>query len=399
MAWRKRLRKASFRNIRFNLTDSESSFGRRTANHEFPNRDEPYSEDLGRKAREFSFEAFINGFEYDRQRDKLIDACEMRGPGKLVHPYYGNRQVVCTGCEVRESATEGGVARFRLSFREAGTLIFPVSSVKPSGVLSSLGTEGAIQAQNDFSKKLEIGNKPQWVIDQAQTGVTEISNALERSTNFITRNADAVADLAASINDLKDDIDGLIQAPATLAARVSNSFALLKDAVFSPRESLAAYKSMFSFTSSNLKSDRTTASRQASNGNVDVVNNFARRLAVVNAVQVAPLATYTSVEDANAELQDLFDAINSQMNFTGVPDDFYQLLHQLKYELKAAIPPATQKLPSIINLKVPATTNSILMSYSLYGDLEKESEIVTRNDLKYPGFIQGGEIVKVLSDV
>lgn len=396
--WRKTLRTPSFRGVRFNLSDTESQFGRRIAEHEFPKRDEPYSEDLGRKARTFSFEAYINGFEYFRQRDKLIAACEKSGPGKLVHPYLGTKNVVCTECTVRESAREGGMATFRLAFREAGSPTFPAGNTQPKGILGLLGLDLADKAVQDFTDNINIADKPQWVVDQVAGAVEETAEALETSTSFITRNADAVADLAFSIKDLRADLNGLLAAPATLADRLKNSFSLLKDSITDGRESFTAYKSMFGFSSGELKGTRNTPLRLISNNNISAVENYTRRLAIANAAQTVSDISYTSVEDAEDQRQAIFDAIDDQQNVENVSDDIYQSLQQLRAELKKAMPPADQQIPDVITVTPLATTNSILLAYDLYEALDKEQDIVDRNKIRHPGFIPGGDELKVLFD-
>ena len=53
------LRQASFRGAQFEVDDVDASGGRRLVKHEYPLRDVPYAEDMGRKAREYSVKAFI----------------------------------------------------------------------------------------------------------------------------------------------------------------------------------------------------------------------------------------------------------------------------------------------------------------------------------------------------
>ena len=51
---------------------------------------------------------------------RLIDACDMAGPGELVHPYLGVRQVYCLACDVSERTDEGRMARVSLTFVDGG---------------------------------------------------------------------------------------------------------------------------------------------------------------------------------------------------------------------------------------------------------------------------------------
>lgn len=126
MRWREQLRPAGFRGAAFEVAaHSADAAGRRVQVHEYPGRDRPYPEDLGRKTAEFTVEAYVVGPDYMAARDRLIAACTAAGPGLLEHPYLGRLNVVCTGCRLIERADEGGIARLTLSFVEAGENRFP----------------------------------------------------------------------------------------------------------------------------------------------------------------------------------------------------------------------------------------------------------------------------------
>ena len=61
-----------------------------------------------------------------QERDALIEALEAYGPGELIHPKYGMLNVVVVGrVSIRESHSEGGIARFAITFAEAGENTFP----------------------------------------------------------------------------------------------------------------------------------------------------------------------------------------------------------------------------------------------------------------------------------
>ncbi|WP_407529439.1 DNA circularization N-terminal domain-containing protein [Methylobacterium oryzisoli] len=92
MSWRDSLRPASFRGVVFQIQASTKGGGRRGITHEFPKRDEPLDEDLGRRARRRTVTAYLIGDDYDAQADELEEALEQEGPGLLVHPTMGQMQ-------------------------------------------------------------------------------------------------------------------------------------------------------------------------------------------------------------------------------------------------------------------------------------------------------------------
>lgn len=123
--WKSRLQPASFRGVPFSVESDEGTFGRRVQTHEYPNRDKPYTEDLGRATRRFTISAYLIGDDYIDQRDRLIAAVDTPGPGTLVHPNYGE-MAICVDGEVRvsHSNNEGRMCRISFSFVEAGNFRF-----------------------------------------------------------------------------------------------------------------------------------------------------------------------------------------------------------------------------------------------------------------------------------
>lgn len=103
MSWRDGFSaRGSFKGAKFYVQDSELEVGRRVQLHEYPLRDTPYAEDLGRKARKLQFEAYCIGSDYNVARDALIAKVEEGGGGVLVHPYHGWLTVTVTSFRVRE---------------------------------------------------------------------------------------------------------------------------------------------------------------------------------------------------------------------------------------------------------------------------------------------------------
>jgi prophage DNA circulation protein len=119
--WIERLRPASFRGAEFHIEIGGRAGGRRTVLHEYPKRDEPYAEDMGRRGRRFGITAYVIGPDYTDFRDALIAAMETEGSGLLVHPTMGEFLVNPENFNCQERRTNGGMAEFELSFVEAGS--------------------------------------------------------------------------------------------------------------------------------------------------------------------------------------------------------------------------------------------------------------------------------------
>lgn len=119
--WRLALQPASFRGALFHIDVHARSSGRRPAIHEFPKRDIPYTEDMGKKIKVWHVTGYLIGPDYEDQRDNLIAALEAAGPGSLVHPTYPDAdQVICGPYSATEYREKGGWVAFEMTFFDAG---------------------------------------------------------------------------------------------------------------------------------------------------------------------------------------------------------------------------------------------------------------------------------------
>ena len=135
---------ASFRGVPFGVFADEIGGGRRVAVHQYPGREEPWAEDIGRGARSFRFRGFIvdgdiafAGGPIQLQRALLIAALEKAGPGLLVHPTLGPIQVSVPRFSVGADLGAGRLSTVDLEFVEAGKRTYPSLLTKSSGLLTA----------------------------------------------------------------------------------------------------------------------------------------------------------------------------------------------------------------------------------------------------------------------
>jgi prophage DNA circulation protein len=132
VAWRAALMTASFRGALFHVETSSVENGRRIVVHEFPKKDIPYPEDMGRRARQFTVRGYcitypvdtsvpLYSTDYRTARDLLISQLETGGPGMLQLPTIVSPfMVVCQQYRMTEEERLGGYCVFDMSFVEYG---------------------------------------------------------------------------------------------------------------------------------------------------------------------------------------------------------------------------------------------------------------------------------------
>ncbi|GJE45370.1 DNA circularization N-terminal domain-containing protein [Methylobacterium soli] len=136
--WRDRLRPASFRGVEFHIEESARAGGRRSFLHEFPKRDLPYAEDMGRKGEGFTITGYLVGPDFLFARDELIEALHAEGPGLLILPTAGEFDVQPGPYSAVERRERGGFVEISMNFLEAGAAsAFTVTASTQSQVNSA----------------------------------------------------------------------------------------------------------------------------------------------------------------------------------------------------------------------------------------------------------------------
>jgi hypothetical protein len=136
------MKTASFKGVPFFVEQRGRSCGRRIVLHQYPKRDLPYGEDMGREVIRYQIIGYLvqsafdrsNLFgsdqplkDYDVARDLLTQALDEEGPGRLVDPYNPDMRYIgydflfhCERYQLTEVRERGGYCQFDMLFTEAG---------------------------------------------------------------------------------------------------------------------------------------------------------------------------------------------------------------------------------------------------------------------------------------
>lgn len=411
MTWRDRYQAASFRGVPFKVKRSDAEFGRRTVIFEYPQRDEPYPEDLGRKARKFGFDAFVIGGDYDRDRDALIEALETAGPGLLVHPYYGRRTaVLASPARVSESpADEGGIARFSLEFVEAGDNVEPTARADTPAAVEAAADDAREALADDFAGTYSVDGLPQF----AELGALDVAKdavaAMQEARAAIVPDLSFLTDYMAAAGGVMSSLSNLIRGPADLANQMLGLVAGLRGMARGPLDSLAALRKLFGF--GTVASPRpalraialTTATRIVQASNQAALTNLVRRAAVVEAAQASSAVTFESYDQAVTIRDELVAQLDAEVEGVGgeVSEPVYQALTALRVAVVQDITARGADLARVESATLQATLPALVVAYRLYGDANYETEIIVRNRsvVRHPGFVPGGVPLELLGGI
>lgn len=415
MAWRDNYRAASFRGVGFFVATADSSHGRRQAVHETAQRDIPYTEDLGRKSREFGITGYLLGQEYDVAREELIKACEQAGPGVLVHPYRGELTVVCRGLTVSETSEEGGKCTLTMTFLEAGEASYPSAKVDSVNAISEKAGEVTDAGKANFVSDFLTKGYPSFVAEAATAQIKGLSDFLSSPEFIVSSDIQAVSDYYDKVKSIGSDAFDLIQTPFQFADQVVDAISSIRSAfggsAFGMLTSL--YKQYFS--SSDSGTNAKTPSRQQVVKNTNAVAALVRQTAISQAAVAAVVTQttedvsnggtkttseptkYDSYEAAITVRTELADSLDEESETTN-NDLVYVAVTDLRTAVVQAVPDPEQDLPRLATFAPRQTLPSLVVAYQLYGDASRAEDIVTRNDPRRPGFLTGGQQLEVLAN-
>lgn len=389
-AWRRSLRPASFRGVGFKVDTSDQDTGRRAVTHEFPGRDVPYTEDLGRKARTYGVEGYVLGPDYMPARDALLAACEAEGPGRLVTPWSGEVLVVCTGCRLRESKTDGGMATFSLTFSEAGEAASPSGTAKPGALASSRADSALDSSDGALDRDLALDGQPEPVLRDTLGTIQHVANGVRKIRSIVADPQGWAMHLAL--------IDGM--SVAQLASAVPSD---LMRPMFADGDSLSAS----AYTSRSREMLTLAASapavsvpegagtmRTTSAKNAQAIADYQRRAATAEAARSAALSTPASRADAATLRDGVTDAVDSVLD--GATDDgVYSSFTDLQIATVKALAESAGSAPDVVTVRQSTVAPSLVVAHRTVADRaapEVETEILARNRVRHPGFVPPGKL-------
>lgn len=395
-AWLNKFRQASFRGVKFFIEGHDLAGGRRGVQHEYAQRDKPFTEDTGRKGRKFDIEAYVIGDNYFPARDALLKAVEQEGPGELIHPYLGRQIVNCFDFRLKETKSQMGMAIFTLSFVESGQVEFPSAADDTAFLIQNAAELNIANLQTAFVNKFTVDNKPQFLKDDVIAKINSYTTQIKSiSEGLSSKKAEVIAELAFAIENFSASAVDLIEKPAELAKQYADSLRLLRNSADSVDEVFAAINKFFGFGDDDSEIEITTPNRDQQQDNRDAVNDLIIGIAISEAATAAQEIQFTSLNDANGIRDQITDKIDTQSeNLTD--DNLFQSMQDLRANTVLGVPSPEQNLAFIASIKLNKSLPSLVLSYDLYESLDLEQDIVDRNKVANPAFVPGGVNIEVL---
>ncbi|MDH4449210.1 MAG: DNA circularization N-terminal domain-containing protein [Rhodoferax sp.] len=388
---------ASFRGVFFHTVVSELRVGRRNVVNEFPQRDDPSVDDLGRKARRVVVDAYVLGQDHFAQRDKLVEAFEAKGSGELIHPRFGVLNVALDGdASLKEEADKGGMTRITATFVVDGKTVFPAARTSTVSLLEAATNAADEASEAHFAEAYSVAG-PSVLASEAIASMNKSVAGLLATARLVS-SVEGLADIVRQTTLLSSNIASLIRTPVLLSQSLRS---LLATTVQNVNRPLLAFTELQTLFEGNRRTSATSATNSTSTSTstrARVLVNEAecaalhRRLALTNRARILAVAiSNTDVVQTGDQATALRDA----------------LLHHLDVELEDYDPPAevvaalsdvraamvrdmalrSEYLLQRSTYTPAAVLPALVLAHRIYQDANRADELVDRNDVRNPAFM------------
>ena|SRR5690625_3259094 len=386
MTWRARIGdQGSFRGASFYVDSDDTTLGRRTVTHEYPLRDQPYTEDLGRQAREYRLTAYVLGPDYDRARDALMSALDQPGPGTLVHPYLGRMQVVVTRAHKRETTREGGMARFTLTFTQAGPAAQPAVTADTSRQTRDAADAATDAAQSHLSESVSWLGQTEALLGESRDRLADALAPLDRARGV---NAGTAGTLA-----------GAIRTPANFAAQLTGAFSGLRTTAL---QAIGVYETLFDAVVGSDPPSVPTPSRLQQQRNEQTYQHYIRAQAAISSAHAISQTDFASADQALATGGEVTHALDRSMRTldatTDTGDRLYHALAALHAQTSEDVRIRAAKLPRLAYTELHGPMPALVAAHHIYGDARRADALADRNHVPNPNFMPQGVTLEYLDD-
>jgi prophage DNA circulation protein len=403
--WASTLRRASYRGAAFFVESDSVETGRRLVVHEFPHKDAPYVEDMGRRANTIDVTAYVATEDVEGPSGKLFNACHSGGPAQLNLP-TDRMQAHCESCSREYSKDRLGYIAFRLRFIRHGAGAAPFAALGSSRAITFEAAGLVTMIGDAFTRQFKTIDEPGFVIDSA----IEQVRALAVDFTAAVRTSMIAADLAAPVLLLSEQL--YQQAPElTVFGAVGDTFGerqylataqtqldtSLVPSVFGLFE--AAREAMAPEAAAGFFVDWLAWAFETRTGPTPSMVRLAKNTAIVNTVvRMSAAAAYVTAivgreytdpriarqarADVAEYLGDLLEGMRGYDSYEAVKE-----IYKLRGDVAEHLTTLIANMAPVLVVGAPRRMPALWWANRLYGDATRADEIVKRNGIKHASFM------------
>lgn len=400
MTWQTELKQASFRGIPFFVQSGDMPFGRRKVSHEYPFRDTNFSEDIGKKARAFSINAYVMGDDYLDQMDRLVSAIEdNKEAGTLILPTMGSMLVNPGPCRRMFDNQTGGLEYLELNFEQAGQRIYPEAGLTSASKVkqTAQSTREALVAV--FSGAFNARSKVQYIPDDAAMVNTSFIETVQGLLQGATPTSLGMGNITAALQPLIANGPEYLQTAATWAGQVQGVITSIRDGFANPHQAYNVNRGLIGFGGGFTPVVQLTSNRVTQKTNRDAQTSLVRSQALTAMAESASDIAFPSYNDAVAVRDRLAAAIEAEILTLGDTDydNAIIALDAIRADMVSDITARSATLRRVKTIQRNETMPAVVLAYELFGNTEQEADIIARNKIIRPNSVPAGRPIEVLA--
>lgn len=397
MAYVSNLRPASFRGVSFDVQKTVLSVGRRVQVFEYPQRDVPFVEDLGKSARTITVTVMTTGVDYISRMKKVIAALEKEGSGRYVDPWLGAMNVTPKAAS-SPTFSSTHVASITITFVESGEYKFPNALIDTGSLCEKAAQKLKDSALGVFVKDFDLEGATDFVKKAVSGDIAGLlSNENLKFASEILGTADGIADVASDVLTLVEggsktlggrlmDVLELAGAGSTVAAwsnvarRISR---LVKSDDFNATPTSGAKSAQ------TVKAQEATVATKALIRSIEIANAIEATTQVGtenDKADAESTATTIAYDDMVSIRNEVLAAIDAEMLKTE-SDDVYQALEEARSAVYQDMTTRAENQARLVDYTPPEVLPALVLAYERYGDATREAEIIDRNRIAHGSFV------------
>jgi prophage DNA circulation protein len=401
--WSTTLRRASYRGVAFFVEADTIDTGRRLVVHEFPHKDAPYIEDLGRKANSIQVTAYLVGDNIEQLIRGLQAACDAGGPAVLNLPME-RLTAHCEDCRRDYSKDKLGHVAFALKFWRQGTgpgpfsllslaravefaagaIVAPITSAFVT-TYQTLGEHSYVRAAASSLAATFFGEFDQAIrsapLEAATLGpiLRQVESAIERADALTL--VGAVGDRYSNVGFVQERPDALTGEIVTVVTGLFTSARL----AMAPQDAAAFTLGFAEWGSDDVLQPGSGGARMTANQNA--FNRLVRAAAMAQYATAVTLREYDDVRDARQARADAAEYFAALLDVVKDWPDVWAQLADLRGRVNEHLHRTITDLAPVLELEAAARMPSLWWANYLYADAERAGEVYKRNGVKHAGFM------------
>jgi len=384
----KDLKPASFRGIEFFVQSVDTTGGRKTITHEYPNSNTRFVEDIGLLEDSFSITAIIAEPNYFSKKQALKNALDTAGIGILINPFGDSVSVaLAEPYTINESKNNLGVATFTMSFSKASRNIFPTETVENDSLIVDQANELVTNTETNLSNNLKLKTNNFTNFNFVKNKLTDVADYFEIAKTKAEQVAEKLNDFDSKLIDYRANLVELINKPDELASEITDLFNFLNVLAKDALGQIEMYKYFFDFGSEDEEIVGSTFARIEREENQQIINENilvnSLSLAYQNIINV-DFTNTDEIDELSSILETQYDAIADNVLDTTTYDNLQELRKEARifFDRQRAI---AYRVTQINTNLIPAT----VLTYDYYENLDNWEQILSLNNSVEPSFLQG----------